>query len=470
MRRVFLILAAFLMAMPIEAGAATIRVPSDEPTIQDGLDAASCGDTVLVAQGTYYEHDIMVKSGVCLRSESGSASSVTIDAQQHDFWAFAIGCMNVDAPTAIEGLTLTGGYFTPGGAMWCRNSSLTVRDVVFADNYSDEGGGLNCFNSSVVLEDVAFMNNWANLAGGGLFASDGSVLTLTGCLFAENAADPERDALGGGIYCSDSSIELSDCQVVVNTGSGLCCFESSVSAMNSTLEQNTGRGVIFEAYEAQSTCALAGCDLVENARGGIEIAGYSGDATLVGCSVIGNASEWRGGGLSAGSHTSVVLSGCTFADNEAPSGGGAAFGFLNASAEISDCTFAGNHATEWGAAIFRDGWGGVVMVNSIVAFNTGPRPLAIAYDSQISCTDIWGNAAGDWVGGFEGHLGVNGNICEDPLFCGDENPAEPFTLHSGSPCASDCNPECGQVGAWGVGCAVTVVKETSWGSIKAMYR
>ena len=38
------------------ASAATINVPADQATIQAAIDAASDGDVVLVAPGTYYEH------------------------------------------------------------------------------------------------------------------------------------------------------------------------------------------------------------------------------------------------------------------------------------------------------------------------------------------------------------------------------------------------------------------------------
>ena len=68
----------------------------------------------------------------------------------------------------------------------------------------------------------------------------------------------------------------------------------------------------------------------------------------------------------------------------------------------------------------------------------------------ITCTDIHGNADGDWVFPLEDLLGQNGNICQDPLFCDPEN--GDFTLAEGSPCLPGVHPDCGLMGAHGVGC------------------
>ena len=62
-----------LLPLPLPLLAATIHVPSQELTIQAGLDAANSGDTVLVSCGTYDEHDIEMKSGVCVAGETGDA-------------------------------------------------------------------------------------------------------------------------------------------------------------------------------------------------------------------------------------------------------------------------------------------------------------------------------------------------------------------------------------------------------------
>jgi len=70
----FLALSAFFVGPSL---AATINVPDDYPTIQGAIDAASSGDTVLVAAGIY-EECIELRDGIILQGEMIDDSKPTI--------------------------------------------------------------------------------------------------------------------------------------------------------------------------------------------------------------------------------------------------------------------------------------------------------------------------------------------------------------------------------------------------------
>jgi hypothetical protein len=115
---------------------------------------------------------------------------------------------------------------------------------------------------------------------------------------------------------------------------------------------------------------------------------------------------------------------CTFYGNAAPNGGNASVD-CGSDVSIANCIFA---ASSEGVGLYAD------------PFST----------TDISCTDIFGNIGGDWVGEIADHLGLDGNISLDPMFCGADT--GDLTLREGSPCLPDYNPDCGQIGAHPKGC------------------
>jgi hypothetical protein len=160
----------------------------------------------------------------------------------------------------------------------------------------------------------------------------------------------------------------------------------------------------------------------------------------------------------------VRLANCIFAYNWADYGG--AVSGCYGEIEIDACTFYGNGARELGGSIgFCDWVGSMMLSRCIIAFGTGGGSAYLLGSTTAECCDIYGNVGGDYDD-CQGWLGVNGNICADPLFC--DGPPQNYYLREDSPCVP--GGECGLMGALPVGCGPTPVETGTWGAIKALYR
>jgi len=292
-----------------------------------------------------------------------------------------------------------------------------------------------------VIEGITITHGWAEYYGGGIFCDGDASPSVVNCVLLDNEA-----AMGGGM-CGGRLSTLTGCSFIGN--------------------ESVRGGGLARAWAT----TLTDCEFFGNeARygGGIYIRS-SCSPTLTGCTFTGNSALHSGGAMHIELHCNPVLRYCTLTGNSAPIGG-AIDTSIECSPSFVNCTFWGNSCTYTGVIACYELctlW----IESSIISFSQQGEAISCAdSEATLYCCDIYGNAGGDWTGCLAGQYGINGNICEDPLFCLDEHPDAPYTLHENSPCAPAHNPACGLIGAWNVGCGVTPIEELSWGSVKAMFR
>ena len=298
--------------------ALTWNVPAQVPTIGAALDTACAGDTVIVACGTYYEHDIEMKPGVILMSETMQPDCVTIDA---DSLGRVMRCVLLDGATVIQGFTFTNGYADSGGAVSIESASPTIISCEFLNCGADDaGGGIYCSGSSPHLTDCDFVMNDAPY--GGALLSIQSNSSITSCDFLYNTASS-----GGAIkLLTGADDTLTDCTFDTNAASG------------------AGGAIGAEG----GAPILVGCDFTTNTAatgGAIYFAGTL--ITMTGCMFSGNGSTGWGGGIYL-DVTAAAIDTCFFYDNSGNTGGGV-WGQSSA-ASVTGCEFHGNHASNAGGA------------------------------------------------------------------------------------------------------------------------
>ena len=445
---------------------------ADNPfaTIQEGIDGAVNGDTVLVAAGIYEGGIVISNKSISLIGESREETKLNqpISSPQ-------ISIVDCQAGTTrVENFIIEHGSSNNGGGIYSSGSTVEIDSVDFSYNSSStNGAAINSIESTVKVQNSTFSHNESNDLGGSIYVDPlttceiynssfdnnealwggaiatvgGGKLLVEGCNISFNTAsgnNPNPNESyptfggGGGIYQEWSdSLEIYDSEITNNTaatgaGGGIAVYLSNdVTIDNIVLSDNSSSGPNYPS-------------------GGGGAAFYRADNVLFENSIIANnvSNHNSGGGIFLGSESgqaSIVVyatfNRLTLVNNSALSGG--AIFCWSAILNLYNSTLAQNEASnsEWSGGGLASHYVSRPNIISSLFYNNIPNSIHNGYP-QTPVLVAYSLVQEQWAGW--------GNLIDiDPLFCDPDS--GDYSLAENSPCVGT-GEDGANMGAFGVGC------------------
>jgi len=261
--------------------------------IQDAVDAALAGDTVLVTNGVYASggkaiggsNRVAVDKPLSVRSVNGPAVTLIQGSKAPS----TIRCVYLTNEASLDGFTLTNGA---ASGVWCASTNAWVSNCVIVGNSAGEGGG----SYSGTLNNCIIADNTANY-GGGAFGGTLNNCTLRGNLALTAYHVPA--GYGGGSY--DST--LNNCTLTGNSAAGFSGGGAFGGTLNNcTLTDNWAPYGGGASYGTLNNCTLSGNSAIYGDGGGV------GGGTLNNCTITGNSAIYgNGGGVAGGTLNNCIV-------------------------------------------------------------------------------------------------------------------------------------------------------------------
>ena len=217
--------------------------------IQTAIDRASDGDTIHIADGSYYEQLSLTKP---LKIDGASTANTIIDAQLNN------------RPVTLDGTGSPNGF------------NLDLSDVTLTGGAAGKGGGISIDRGAyIVLTNVEIRNNTGHSAGGGIYSVNTAWLILNNVSIHDNQTGT-GEGRGGGIFFSTGEdkqgyfpaffkMDMHGSQIFHNnaaTGAGI--FNgATMSVINTIIESNTAVSVgggIYNEYDI----SIGRCKILNN--------------------------------------------------------------------------------------------------------------------------------------------------------------------------------------------------------------
>jgi len=301
-------------------------------TIQEGIDAALDGDTVIVAEGTYLENIHFKGKNIILTStdplDPDVVATTIVDGGQAGSVVTFDG--TEDETCLLSGFTIRNGKGGSGGGICGRTqekrTEATIENNIIRANQADHGAGLAYCNG--LIRGNTISENTSTSDGGGVYRCGGDIQKNA---ISDNTAGSD----GGGLSECNGAVENNSISGNSAGGHGGGLFGCGGTIRDNTISQNTARG---------DGAGLFGCDgTIQNNMVSENWADGSGgglsqcDGTIQKNAIIGNSAERFGGGAA---YCDGLMDHNNITGNSAHGGGG----LYDCGGTIQDNTITGNSA------------------------------------------------------------------------------------------------------------------------------
>ncbi len=265
--------------------------------IQDAVDVAVAGETVLVADGRYtLTNQILIANAITLESQNNLGA--TIDGNG------SVRCLRITGSgVTVDGFRIQNGYLSGsaynetlyGANVYCSNDDSTIQNCIISGGtalttrYAKARGG-GAYNGTYV--NCTFSNNIARYTGTGYGSNTevkgGAVYSgiLENCVVVNNSATRPNNfgppTYGGGLFGGEATgCILQGNYARAGGGAYTSTLKNCLVVENETLSGAAGAGVLNSTIES--------CTVADNIGQGI----YGGSATN--CIIYGNTvTNWAG--------------------------------------------------------------------------------------------------------------------------------------------------------------------------------
>ena len=430
------------------ATATTLKVPSQYSTIQAAIDAASAGDTVLVADGTYTEN-LIIDKDIKIISENGAEKTIIDGGEIKHVIEFNSSALTT-RDCVLDGFTITNGGNANGS--------------------SDEaGGGINVWDGSPTLRNLIIKGNRREMwSGGGIHVTNNANPLVEGCIIKENWAKEG----GGGIDIWRASAEIRNCVISNNSGNWVPAITigtdnpttypsivimDNVEVMNHSCTEESCSATILVS---NATTTLKNVSIHDNHAGPainsnfwmdgedsqielrIEDSNFSNNSSSInhdGGAIFldnlhfveiknslfqGNSNDYNGGAISSWNTDTLIIDGCNFAGNIVTSESAGAI-TINGDTpnyfEIKNSDFRDNKSEESGGALWIGNTTGYIQnvgifKNESVSASGGALYTYENVELTLNSVTISGNSSNNAGEDFSingGNINVNNSIIWD---------------------------------------------------------